>query len=200
MHLCKLSVALLLGTAAGTVAAQATIGGWRGNGLQIDARPGTYGFTVSGESFSYERLSVDAGYRVRDNWGIGGQLALTPRGNPMSGVPGAVAHRGDAYHFGLWKADSWLRGDRLSLSVGQMPRSDPFGLGLNAMTSASPVPRDGSPVGLRVAREVSTELLYTTPLSKSAGLGFSLVNRTRFGLDGAVPDERVMSIRFSTRF
>jgi hypothetical protein len=100
----------------------------------------------------------------------------------------------------LFRTGNWLQGDRLSLTLSSPVRTGLSGAMDTGTGSGVPAQTDGL-IGLRATgREYSTELSYFTPLWHEVGLGFSLSQRQSGLHDYGVPDERMMSIRFSTRF
>jgi hypothetical protein len=100
---------------------------------------------------------------------------------------------------GLEKSETWRRGDRLALSLAQPDRaragtreSGPDGLDAVDLERANTFKLP--------TREWTTTLNYFAPLSQYSGLGLTLINRARLATDTNLSDERIMSIRFSTRF
>lgn len=150
-------------------------------------------------------LSLSGTYRLGMNWGVAGQYAAGYSDGIVRWADGAThrlgSQRTDVIALGLFKNETLLRGDRLSLSVGQPVRA--------STTSADrPYELYDFSASLRTdsmsmrptAREMFAELNYYAPLSGSMGLGLSLVNRTRANLDSSGPYERILSIRFSSSF
>lgn len=167
-----------------------------GSGLRIDVDEG---------SRRADRIAIDGGYRVWRDWGLSGRYATGNRfrAGPSETLPASsFGMRDETFALGIFKAETWARGDRIALSVGQPLRGDAFGFGTAGLGAGlGGVPAELPAVGLRApGREVQTELSYWAPLWKGTGLGFSLANRTRNSFDGPLPDERSMSIRFSSRF
>jgi hypothetical protein len=193
----RCSVALLAFVGAvGTCPAFAQQQG--GSGLRIDVDDGAGARRA-------DRIAIDGGYRVWRDWGLTGRYATGNRfrAGPAETLPASsLGMRDESYALGIFKAETWARGDRIALSVGQPLRGDAFGFGTAGLGAGlAGVPAELPAVGLRApGRELQTELSYWAPLWKGTGLGFSLANRTRSSFDGPLPDERSMSIRFSSRF
>lgn len=162
---------------------------------------GQHGFAAT-ESAA---LSLSGTYRLGMRWGIAGQYAAGYSDGIVRWGDGATyrlgSQRTDVIALGLFKNETLLRGDRLSLSVGQPVRASSSG-------SDRPYELYDFSASLRTdtlstrpaAREVFAELNYYTPLSGSMGLGLSLVNRSRANLDASSPYERILSIRFTSSF
>lgn len=165
----------------------------------LRARFGTNGDASFGLVPRRSALALQADFRFGTNWGVAGRFASTGGlfAAPLDGPPRLGAGRGDGFALGLTKGETWLQGDRISLTVSQPTRFSGGPLGTDSVRE---VPDYGG-LGFRSgAREVMTELNYFAPLSKSMGLGLSLINRMRPNSDGQAPDERIMMMRFSTRF
>ena len=148
------------------------------------------------------RLSLRADYRLGSAWELAGEYQ--PRRGfttqALDGAPRIIPSRDDTMTLGVARRETWLRGDRLSLTVSQPSRLAGGPLGLADIgSSGRDIPDYG--FGLRGgAREVMTELQYFAPVTRSSGLGFSLINRVRPNSDTLAPDERIMMMRFTTRF
>jgi hypothetical protein len=143
------------------------------------------------------RLALRANYPIGENWEIAGEYQ--PRRSfatrPIDGPPRVVPGRDDSMTLGLARRETLLRGDRLSLVVSQPSRL------YGGVTSTAGLDITDYGQGLRAgAREVMTELQYFAPVTRSSGLGLSLINRMRPNSDALAPDERIMMMRFSTRF
>ena len=216
-----LSILVLVATAAAAgpaLAQSAATTAERGNGFKLrigDFTARAYGLNslsaapaeaTTGTSLpGGNSFSLDAGYRVWRTWGIVGRYATSNRFTAPSveALPGrSLGSRDESFALGVAKSETWLRGDRLSLTVGQPGRDEVTGFGAPPAGSGfGSLLRDLPGVGLRApGRDVSTELSYFAPITKSAGLGLSVVNRTRQGFEGPRPDERAVSIRFSSEF
>lgn len=141
------------------------------------------------------------------SWGLVGQYgrhndlsfnASTDRHDAQA-QPSVLAIARDSRSIGLAKSQTWVAGDRLSLTVSQ-----PGSLAGASMPLGFYAPLDGRDFGLTglrsSARELVTELQYFAPLTPATGLGFSLINRTRPNNNERVADERIMMMRFTTRF
>lgn len=170
------------------------------NVRSIDSRDLT---TTSGA----RSMSVEAAYPVIGSWGLAGYLTGgiarglgLPTGTP--GVGTASLRANESIGLGIIKSATWRSGDRLSLMVSQ-----PLGAGGPRIGAEGPleaVDANGfvgqRPLGLRASgREVTTELRYLAPVLKNSQVGLSLINRSN-AFDQLVPDERIMTIRFSTQF
>lgn len=143
------------------------------------------------------RLALRADYALGANWEFAGeyQARRSFATRPLEGAPRLTPQRDDSMTLGLARRETWLRGDRLSLAVSQPSRL--YG-GVTSSVGLE-VPDYGQ--GLRAgAREVMTELQYFAPVTRSSGLGLSLINRMRPNSDALAPDERIMMMRFSTWF
>lgn len=150
-------------------------------------------------------LSLSGTYRLGMTWGLAGQYAAGYSDGIVRWADGAThrlgSQRTDVIALGLFKNETLLRGDRLSLSVGQPVRA-------SSSSADRPYELYDFSASLRTdsmsirptTREMFAELNYYAPLSGSMGLGLSLVNRTRANLDSSGPYERILSIRFSTSF
>ena len=152
-------------------------------------------------------MSFEAAYSVVGSWGLAGYLTgSTGRGfglplvTPGSGTASLRAN--ESVGLGVIKSATWLSGDRLSLMVSQ-----PLGGGGARIGAEGPLDASDTsafvgqrPLGLRASgREVTTELRYLAPIMKRSHLGLSLINRST-AFDNPFPDERIMTIRFSTQF
>lgn len=165
---------------------------------RVGARVGTKTTATLGLVPRSSALELRADYRFATHWGIGGRyLGRPPLAAQADGQPRLGAGRDDAIALGITKSETWFSGDRWSLTVSQPMR---FGGGPLATDSFAEVPDYGGLGFKSGAREVRTELEYFTPISKSMGLGLSLINRMRPNSDAQAPDDRIMMMRFSTRF
>jgi hypothetical protein len=100
----------------------------------------------------------------------------------------------------VFRTGNWLHGDRLVLTLSGPVHTGAGDLIAGEAGVGNPQQSDGY-MGLRLSGRVySTELSYFTPLSQDTGLGFSVSQRSSALRDYGAPDERMMSIRFSTRF
>lgn len=165
----------------------------------IDFRFGNNTTASLGFRPTINAITLNAAHQFTDSWGVSGQF-LGSRGllaQPWDGPVRSATARGDGFALGLVKTETWLRGDRLSLTVSQPPgfTTGPLGFDapLNSASSGLLAPRNG-------AREVRTELRYDTQIFKSSGLGLSLINRVRPNDANLAPDERIMMMRFTTQF
>lgn len=148
-------------------------------------------------------LSLSGTYRLGMHWGVAGQYAAGFSDGIVRWADGATyrlgSQRTDVVSLGLFKNETLLRGDRLSLSVGQPVRASSSGgdRPYELYDFSASLRTDG----IRpTTREVFAELNYYAPISGSMGLGLSLVNRSRANLDASSPYERILSIRFSSSF
>lgn len=150
-------------------------------------------------------LALSGTYRLGMHWGIAGQYAAGYSDGIVRWGDGATyrlgSQRTDVIALGLFKNETLLRGDRLSLSVGQPVRASSSGTDRPyELYDFSASLRTDALNTRPAAREVFAELNYYAPLSGSMGLGLSLVNRSRANLDASSPYERILSIRFSSSF
>ena len=101
----------------------------------------------------------------------------------------------------LFRGSNWLAGDRLSLSLTGNTRSAE-GLrwredNLNGSMVGMPI----APQGLHSGNlNITSELLYSTPITRHLGLGLSIMQRSSGLRDSGVPDERMFSLRFRGEF
>ncbi len=196
-------------------------------GIGFSATPGTSSLAqwsaswqglVAGLAFGYSSPSRDetlrapgmavdttsmvltGAYRFAANWdiigGYTGMFAETTQ-RTFDGVLRRPLFRTHTLSLGLGKNETWLPGDRLALSLGHPDR---------VLTGAGEIPLEiadhigfGAPPRTGM-RELLTEFNYFAPLTRHTGLGLSLVNRSRLTAESNLSDERIMSIRFSTRF
>ena len=168
------------------------------------SEPRVDGLHTAARGVDATSIGLTGAYRIAANWDVTGAYSsafteATPAAG--DGLQRRALTRTRTLSLGLAKSETWLRGDRLALSLGQPTR-------LQGDDRDAPLERidalesdQAHRVGLRPGtREWLTELNYFAPLSKRTGLGLSLVNRSRLAADVNGPDERIMSIRFSTRF
>lgn len=146
-------------------------------------------------------VHLEASYLFGRKWGLASQYAAA--GGPLSPSiqPGLQGFSASSESLGvsLFRMGTLLRGDRLSLTVSSPVRTGFGGLLANG-AGAGYVLADSATGSRQDAQGYSTEISYFTPLSREAKLGFSVSRRSNALLDFGVPDERVMSIRFSSRF
>ena len=149
-------------------------------------------------------LGLTGVYRVATNWDLTGTYSgvlAEPIRDSTDGMQRQPQFRSRTVSLGVVKSEIWLRGDRLTLSLGQPTRWQADardGLierhdSIDVAPADFATPRTGT-------RERLAELNYFAPLGTHTGLGLSLASRTRVTADTNMPDERIMSIRFSTRF
>ncbi|MFN0302888.1 MAG: hypothetical protein ACKVQU_21340 [Burkholderiales bacterium] len=162
--------------------------------------------TLRGPGMSVDTTSMvlTGAYRFAANWDITGGYAATigeSTQRTFDGVLRRPLFRTHTLSLGLGKNETWLRGDRLALSLGHPDRTL-IGAGEIPLEIADHIGFDGSyRVPPRTGmRELLTELNYFAPFTRYTGLGLSLVNRSRLTAESNLSDERIMSIRFSTRF
>ena len=165
--------------------------------------PGTQEAVVR-PSLQADSVTNQLGLRVEvpiyRSWGFIGQYGRTA---PLASESGAaptlqgLSNAPGGRSLGLAKSETWLRGDRLSLTVAQ-PGAGTLGpLGFYAPADA----RNFAVNSLGSSgRELVTELQYFAPITRSSGLGFSLINRARANNNERAPDERIMMMRFSSEF
>lgn len=157
-----------------------------------------------GMSVDTTSMALTGAYRFAANWditgGYAGMFAETTQ-RTFDGILRRPLVRTQTLSLGLGKSETWLRGDRLALSLAHPDRA-PAGVSEIPFEIADHVGFDGSyRVPTRAGtRELLTELNYFAPLTRNTGLGLSLVNRSRLTAESNLSDERIMSIRFSTRF
>jgi hypothetical protein len=190
-----------LSTAWGQAVFGVAVGHQQQETMSAAQRPGS-GFVVRDTA----ALALSGTYRFAESWGIAGRYAASYMDGSARSAEGVGqrlgSSRSDIVSLGLTKSETLFRGDRLSLSLGQSFRSSSMraGDGPFALADHEAATRFEQ-FGFRPSvREVITELNYFTPINKRSGLGLSLMNRNRPNQDPGVPDERVMSIRFSTQF
>ncbi len=136
---------------------------------------------------SRPRLSDDA---------IAGPLpAPAPQINPLSPVG---EHR-SPFGLSLYRNGTLLDGDRLSFSMsGATTASDTLGLlGSGVGVSANPLQVQGLRGG---SYAYTSELTYLTPVGRNSGIGLSLQQRSGNLRDYGINEERMLSLRFSSRF
>jgi len=142
-------------------------------------------------------MRLQASYLLGDAWGLASQYEAGSVSNPVPSLQSAAPRR-EALGVSVFRTGNWLAGDRLSLTLSSPVRTGVAGL---MDTGTGLAAQNDGLIGLRAAgREVSTELSYFTPLSRDVGLGFTVSQRQSGLHDYGVPDERMMSIRFSSRF
>ncbi len=149
-------------------------------------------------------MALTGAYRFAANWDItGGYAGMVGESTQRTfdGVLRRPLFRTQTLSLGLGKSETWLRGDRLAVSLAHPDRALTWA-GEIPLEIADHVGFDGSyRVPARSGmRELLTELNYFAPLTRNTGLGLSLVNRSRLTAESNLSDERIMSIRFSTRF
>lgn len=145
-------------------------------------------------------LGLHGAYRFATNWNVtGAYLGTFADAQPPDGSPRRMSPRNRGLALGLAKSETWLRGDRLALSLAQPARPRP-GTRDATYEGTDGVDFDRTSTFRPAAREWTTTLNYFAPLSRYGGLGLTLVNRSRLTNDAGASDERIMSIRFSTRF
>ncbi len=145
-------------------------------------------------------LGLRGAYRFAANWDVtGAYLGTYTDSLPTDGSQRRMSVRTQGLSLGLEKSETWRRGDRLALSLAQPDRaragtreSRPDGLDAVDLERANTFKLP--------TREWTTTLNYFALLSQYSGLGLTLVNRSRLTTDTNLSDERIMSIRFSTRF
>ena len=149
-------------------------------------------------------MALTGAYRFAANWDItGGYAGMVGESTQRTfdGVLRRPLFRTQTLSLGLGKSETWLRGDRLAVSLAHPDRAL-TGVGEIPLEIADHVGFDGSYRAPTRAgmRELLTEFNYFAPLTRNTGLGLSLVNRSRLTAESNLSDERIMSIRFSTRF
>lgn len=159
-------------------------------------------------------VRLEATYRLGANWGLWGQAGLDRYGSgpgklwslqdvPQAGLAGPGAVGRELLGLGAYRLGTWLPGDRLRLMVYGAPR--PGFLNAPGYDAAAVpaylAPVDGRGAGLRPGGgELATELSYLAPLGASSSIGLSL-SQAALGLHELGPsEERMMSLRFATRF
>ncbi len=159
--------------------------------------------TIGRTGLDTTSLGFTGVYRFATNWDVtgaySGMLAESTR-DSTDGLQRQPQFRERTLSLGVVKSETWRRGDRLTLSLGQPTRWQADARdGLDRYDSIDFAPADLATLRPGT-REWLTELNYFAPIGTYTGLGLSLANRTRVSSDTNVPDERIMSIRFSTRF
>jgi len=140
-------------------------------------------------------MRLQAAYLLGETWGLASQYQAGSIASPMPSLQ-SISPLKESLGVSVFRTGNWLQGDRLSLTL-----SSPVRTGMSGMIDSGLSPQGDGLIGLRAAgREYSTELSYFTPLARDAGLGFALSQRQTGLHDYGVPDERMMSIRFSGRF
>jgi hypothetical protein len=144
-------------------------------------------------------MRLQASYLLGDTWGFASQYVAGSLSSPVPSLQSPAPLR-ESLGVSLFRTGNLLRGDRLSVTLSSPVHTGVSGAMDTGTASAVPAPGDGL-IGLRATgREYSTELSYFTPLWHDVGLGFTLSQRQSGLHDYGVPDERMMSIRFSSRF
>ena len=143
-------------------------------------------------------MRLQAAYLLGDAWGFTSQYEAGAIGDQSPAWTGASSWR-ESLGVSVFRTGNLLRGDRLSLTLSSPIRTGVGGVVGNASGVSASAQNDAF-MGLHPGREYATELSYFTPLSRDAGLGFTLTQRTNILHEYGVTDERMMSIRFSSRF
>jgi hypothetical protein len=159
-------------------------------------------FRIAQPGVDSTSFGLGGAYRFATNWNVTGAYlgtyadALQPM---QDGSARRMAQRTQGLALGLEKSETWRRGDRLAISLAQPDRVQP-GIRDLAYEGAEGFEGERSHTMRPALREWTTTLNYFAPLSRHAGLGLTVVNRSRNATDANLSDERIMSIRFSTRF
>lgn len=153
-------------------------------------------------------VSVQGAWRLAPGLALAGRYTLghTPAmradGDTLLGEVSDV--RTDAFALGLVRADAWRSGDRLSLSMSQPLRARAGTMKFHLPTGND---SDGRmqytaralELGSR-ARELRTELNYTTPLGPQQELGIALAHRVNPDHAEDAEDDRMFAVRWQLQF
>jgi len=195
-----------------SVVGAASLAGERAAGSLSLRRTTGVDASTSRSALESTTVALSGGYQFTPHWGVVASVGSTiaqsfaaPTIGDMPRLAGSdeprLAMRTDFVSVGVLRRGNWLPGDTLALSLGQ-PRQRVV-QAADALFYAGDL--DGVSTRDRLAlrpsnRELLAEIHYFAPLTKSAGLGLSLANRSRLASEAGTGDERIMSIRFATRF
>jgi hypothetical protein len=159
-------------------------------------------FRINSPGVESTSVGLSGAYRFAAKWDVTGAYLGTYADAPPPTLDSSsrrTSLRTQGLSFGLAKSETWRHGDRLAISLAQPDRVQP-GMRDLSYDGADGFESDRSNTMRPGLREWTTTLNYFAPLSRHAGLGLTLVNRSRLTNDANLSDERIMSIRFSTRF
>jgi hypothetical protein len=179
----------------GRMSEQGMLGGYSSAAMGLAQHTGSMGMTLSGA------LAISGPWTLAGAWSMTHTAA--PRASGM--LVAGTAVRADGWGLGLVKADTWMRGDRLSFTLNAPLRASTGNLTYSVVDSVNP--EDGSPVyGTRTvnlkptARELLAEARYSTHLSANSTLSAVAAYRQNPDHDASAPAQTALGVRYNLSF